>query len=267
MATSGNGIDWDGQMSSNCDVVGNASIYLKKGITGTPTPDVSAVGTVDGGASGHTFNGIPPFPDPYANLVTVPAETGTCDATNLVITKDTVLNPGTFCGGIRVNDNILATLNPGLYIVRGGGVRGGQFEGWGGVTIINTNGPGNNQAQYQPFTMGNNCKFHIQAPSSGTYKGIAVVVDPAAPESMSSSQYVNDFCGKGVNTPCSPTDVDVQGIAYLPKQAFHIDNSNAKFTIAGTLIAKYMTSHSGAEGCFYLDQSGNSPLKRLSLVE
>jgi hypothetical protein len=266
MATAGNGIDWSGKMTTNCDVVSNASINLKKGIDGNPPPDVSAVGTVSGGQSGHTFTGIPPFPDPYAALVTMPTDTA-CQYNNTVITKDTVLSPGVYCGGIRVNDNIRATLDSGTYLVRGGGIRGGQFEAWSGVTLINTNGPGNNPALYQPFTMGNNCSFHVRAPSSGPYKGIAVIVDPAAPESMNSSQYVNDFCGKGVNTPCSSTSVDVQGLAYLPKQAFNIGNSNAKFTIAGTLIAKYMTSHPGAEGCFYLDTSGNNPLLRLSLVE
>ncbi|HKY99438.1 MAG TPA: pilus assembly protein TadG-related protein [Gemmatimonadaceae bacterium] len=266
MATSGNGIDWDGRMTTNCDVVGNASIYLKKGIDGNPTPDVSAVGTVDGGGSGHTFSGIPPFPDPYANLVTMPTDTA-CQYNNVVVTKDTALTPGVYCGGIRVNDNIKATLDSGVYLVRGGGVRGGQFEAFNGVTIINTNGPGNNPATYAPFTMGNNCSFHVRAPSGGPYRGIAVVVDPAAPESMDATQYVNDFCGKGTNAPCISTTVDIQGIAYLPKQAFRIGNSNAKLTIAGTLIAKYMTSHSGGEGCFFLDQSGNSPLKRLSLVE
>ena len=266
MATTGDGIDWSGKMTTNCDVVGNASINLKKGIDGNPPPDVSAVGTVRGGSTGHSFNGVPPFPDPYASLVTVPAETS-CDFNNTVVTSDRTLTPGVYCGGIWVNDNIQVTLDSGTYIVRGGGVRGGQFEAFNGVTIINTNGMGNNLTAYRPFTMGNNCKFHLRAPAGGPYKGIAVIVPSDAPESATASDYVNDFCGKGVNTPCNPTDVDVQGLAYLPKQAFNIGNSNAKFTIAGTLIAKYMTSHPGAEGCFFLDTSGNSPLLRLSLVE
>jgi hypothetical protein len=264
LASEGLGINWDGRMTTNCGVVGNASIYLKKGIDGNPPPDVSAVGTVDA-RGGSTHSGVPPVPDPFSYL-TVPAETS-CDFTNTVVTTDQFLDPGVYCGGITVNDNILATLRPGLYIVRGGGIKGGQIEAWGGVTIINTNGVGNNQTAYKPFVFGNNCKFHIQAPSSGQYRGVAVIVDPAAPESATPNDYVNDLCGKGTNAPCIETTVDIEGLVYLPKESFRIGNSNAKLTINGTLVSKFMQSHSGAEGCFFLDTSGNSPLLRLSLVE
>ena len=267
MATVGLGIDWSGKMTTNCSVVGNASINLNKGIDGNPPPDVSAVGSVSGGTSGHSFSGVPPIPDPFGFVNgLIPAESS-CDFTNKVVNTNQTLTPGVYCGGITIGNNIQATLSKGLYIIRGGGITGGQIEGFDSVTIINTNGMGHDQTAYRPFVFGNNCKFHIKAPTAGAYAGIAVIIDPAAPESATSSDYVNDFCGKGVNTPCSPADVDVQGLIYMPLQTFKIGNSNAKFTQAGTLVSKFMISHPGAEGCFYLDTSGSSPLLKLSLVE
>jgi hypothetical protein len=261
-ATAGIGVNWDGKMETNCGVVSNASLDFKKGIT---APYVAAVGTINNGPGGKSFPGTPPVFDPFTYL-TVPAET-TCDFTNKVVASDALLDPGVYCGGITVNDNILATLKAGVYIIRGGGLKGGQIEATAGVTIINTNGPGNDLTKYKPITFGNNCKFHVFAPSSGTYKGIAVLTPTVVPAAASATDNVNDLCGKGTNTPCDGADPDIRGIVYMPNQAFRVSNSNGKLTVAGTLITKYMTSSSGATGCFFLDASGNSPLKTLSLVE
>lgn len=269
LASSGTGIDWSGRITTDCGIAANSSIDLKKGIDGSPPPDISAVGTIDTKTArpGHNFPGIPPVADPFSYL-TVPPE-GTCLFTNLHVTANQTLFPGEYCGGIKINDNVLVTLTPSTqpYIMRGGGLTGGQVEAWGGVTIINANGPGNDQSAFKPITFGNNCRFHIQAPASGPYKGVAVLQDPAGPVAATAADYVNDFCGKGVNTPCDPADVDIEGLVYLPTQSYYVGNSNGKLTIAGTLITKFMTSHSGAETCMYRDTSGNSAPKRLSLVE
>jgi hypothetical protein len=158
-------------------------------------------------------------------------------------------------------------MRAGTYIIRGGGINGGQIDGTAGVTIINTNGMGNNQATYRPFTFGNNCQFHVNAPTSGTYKGIAVIIPLAAPQSTSATDQVNDFCGKGTNTPCDQTDPDIRGVVYMPGQSLNLGNSNGKLTVSGTIISKYMTSASGATGCFFNDNTSSAALKKLSLVE
>jgi hypothetical protein len=262
LASSGTGIDWSGKMETNCGIVSNAAASFNKGVE---APYVAAVGGISGGPSNRSFPGSPPVFDPFAFLP-VPAETS-CDFTNKTVTSDQTLDPGVYCGGITVSKNITATLKAGTYIVRGGGITGGQIDGTAGVTIINTNGMGNNQATYKPFTFGNNCAFHVIAPSSGTYKGIAVLIPSVVPAAVDANDQVNDFCGKGSQTKCDPTDVDVNGVIYMPNQSFNVGNSNGKFSIAGTLISKYMESSNGANLCAFLDTSGNSQLKRLSLVE
>ena len=257
LATTGAGIDIPGDLTTNCGVVSNSSgdpaIYVKKGIE---APLVAAVGTVDGGPSGSTFTGIAPVPDPFASLQ-IPAET-TCDYTNLAVNSDSTLNPGEYCGGITIEKNIRATLNPGTYVLRGGGLTGGEIVGYG-VTIINANGPGNDVSAFRPITFGNSCLHLLTAPTSGPYKGIVIFVDPAGPSSGPNS--INTFCGMG-------GDPDILGIIYMPNQTFDLGNSNGKLTVTGLIIAKNITGQNGG-GKFWvnLDTSGNSAPKRLSLVE
>ncbi len=257
LATTGAGIDIPGDVTTNCGVVsnssGNPAIDVKKGIE---APLVAAVGSIDGGPSGSTFTGIAPVPDPFASLQ-IPAETG-CDYTNVVVASDVTLNPGEYCGGITIKNNITATLNPGTYVLRGGGLTGGEIVGYN-VTIINANGPGNDITAFRPITFGNSCRHLLTAPDSGPYKGIVIFVDPAGPSTGPNS--INSFCGTG-------GDPDILGIIYMPNQTFDLGNSNGKLTITGLLIAKNITGQNGG-GKFWvnLDTSGNSAPKRLSLVE
>lgn len=263
LASSGNSVDVVGDVTTNCGVVSNGSIYVKKGIDGDPTPTVAAVGTVSGGPTGNTFTGIPPVPDPYSYL-RVPAET-ICNFTTVNVTSNTTLNPGVYCGtsttpAIKVAKNKRATLNPGTYILRGGGLDAGEIEAVG-VTIINTNGPGNDISAFKPITFGNSCYLHLVAPTSGAFKGIAIFQDPAGPASANKDDIVNRVCGQGANP-------DIDGVLYFPTQSFSLDNSNGKLSVTGTLIAKFITGQNGGgKYTFNLDNTGNSAPKRLSLVQ
>jgi hypothetical protein len=263
LADAGLGIDIPGDMDTDCGVVSNASINVKKTLT---APYVGAVGSVSGGGD-NVETGIPPSPDPLAALP-IPAFDGTCEYTNLNVSSDVTLDPGDYCGGLTVGKNKRATLRPGTYVMRGGGITAGEIEAWNGVTIINTVSLDNDPAKFKPIVFGNSCHFHIQAPSTGTYKGIAVFQDPAAPSASSSSEQVNELCGKGTNSKCDANDPDIEGTVYLPTQTFDLGNSNGKLTIKGVLLAKFITGQNGGgKFCNFLGSFGNSAIKRLSLVE
>jgi len=255
----GNSIDIPGEVTTNCGVVANASIDVKKGIDGDPTPLVAAVGSVSGGPSGHTFTGVAPVPDPYSYL-TVPPET-TCDYTNFTVSGNVPpLSPGVYCGGITVGTNDYANLLPGTYILRGGGLSGGHITG-SEVTIINTNGMGNDISAFRPITFDNACTLALTAPLSGPYKGIVIFQDPAGPAAPAANT-VNEVCGKG------GSPYDIVGVVYFPTQTFNLGNSNGKLKLSGTLIAKYITGQNGGgKYTFNSDPSGNSSPKRNSLVE
>jgi len=80
---------------------------------------------------------------PVPSVPTSPDSGGTQAAPDLLhITSPTTLQPGTFWGGIAVNSDV--TLQPGIYVMAGGGLStagGGSLTG-AGVLIYNTDNPG-----------------------------------------------------------------------------------------------------------------------------
>ena len=258
LGNSGNNIDIPGDVTTNCGVVSNASIDVKKGIDGNPTPVVAAVGSVSGGPPGNSYGGIPPVPDPYSYL-TVPPET-ICNYTNFTVSGTVTLSPGVYCGGITIGKNDTGIFSKGTYILRGGGLTGGHVIGTE-VTIINTNGPGNNIAAFRPITFDNACTLSLTAPLSGPYKGIVIFQDPAGPAAPAANT-VNEVCGKGSNP------YDIVGVVYFPTQTFNLGNSNGKLSISGALVAKNITGQNGGgKYTFNTDPTGNSSPKRSSLIE
>jgi hypothetical protein len=259
LASSGDAIDMPGELyANNCAVGSNSGIDAKKIFART----ISAVGSVSGDRTGIVRTGVPPFADPFASL-TVPAETS-CDFTNKVVTGTKTLTPGVYCGGIDIR-GATAILDSGIYIIRGGGINGNannSHMSGEGVTLILTNGPGNDQSAYRPMVFSNSCYLGLTSPTSGPYKGIAIFVDPAAPQAPAANT-LNRVCGKG---PDDPADID--GVIYIPGQTFELANSNGKLTVAGAIVAKYIKTENGGGKIFLIsDVTGNSGIKRLSLVE
>ncbi len=256
LGNSGNAIDIPGTVdASNCGVASNSGIDVRSIVA----PYIAAGGTVAGGCGGTVHCNVPPFPDPF-DALTLPINADTiCTVTNLpTITKDTVLNPGVYCGtgasprGISVNNNITITMRPGTYFIRGGGLSGGEIKATGGVTIINAIGANSNTAVYRPITFGNSCLFSVTAPTTGAYKGIAVFTDRRAPTAT------NTVCGNG----------DIMGIIYMPTQTFELQNSNGKLTLTGTLVANSITAQNGGARFFMtLDATGAYSPQRISLVQ
>jgi hypothetical protein len=115
--------------------------------------------------------GVEPASDPLADLP--PVAFSGCDRVNFTQTStgaSTTLNPGVYCGGIKVSGGTV-TFNPGTYVLNGGGL---SFQGTG--TTINGNGVFfyNTSAGY---TVGNlaisgSPSVTLTAPTSGTYQGI-----------------------------------------------------------------------------------------------
>ena len=252
-------IDNGGELDNNCGVAINS--------TNPNALDTNSSGLFDTGGSpiavsgGWTGNKTPtPAPSTGTAQVSNPLASismpsvGACTSTGLLtITKDTTLNPGVYCGGIYI-DNKVATLNPGNYIIRGGGltVRGGYMYGTG-VTIINSIDPTAAYA-FSPIYFGNGCKTKLSAPTGGALAGILMFGDPAGPAGAT-------------NTFACASDVppELTGILYFPTQDFFFDGSNSGTELKGTIIAS--TVEISGKVIITLDTSGSTVLKRLSLVE
>jgi drug/metabolite transporter superfamily protein YnfA len=115
-------------------------------------------------------------PDPLAG-VTAPAVGSACDFTDWHNASST-LNPGVYCGGINISGGLQVTLNPGTYILLGGGLSISGNAGATGtnVTFYNT---GNATHAYKPIAISGNSQLSLAAPRSGPLAGVLIFQDRA----------------------------------------------------------------------------------------
>src|SRR5665213_409874 len=132
---------------------------------------------------------IPKAPDPFASLAAPAVGSCVTHPTQKVITTNTTLLPGTYCGGINIlGGNV--TFSPGVYVLNGGGfqmtnVFGGTVTGTG-VTIFNTGtGSGGCTTCYGAVTTYFTGGSSLTAPTSGTYTGILFFQSSSNPQTAS----------------------------------------------------------------------------------
>jgi hypothetical protein len=251
-------IEIGGEVDTNCGIAINSTNpnALDTNSSGLLSTDGSPI-AVSGGYTG----GKTPIPAPSTgstqvvdplSYVTMPA-VGACNHTGLLTkSKDTVLTPGVYCGGINI-DSKTTTLSAGTYIMAGGGFtvgKSGVVIGVG-VTIITTPDPAGVYS-FGGFDFSTGCKATLSAPTADPFKGILWYADPAGP-----TNYENIYA-------CSNGDPLV-GALYLPTQKLTFQGSNTTTEVDGAVIAKNID----VKGKLVInsDTSGNSATKRLSLVE
>lgn len=141
--------------------------------------------------------------DPFADL-DVPAH-APCQGPNPGATKyqnEVTLNPGVYCGGWELNSDAKINLNPGQYILVGGGLTahgGATIEGTG-VTIFNTAQAG---YAYDRIWFNGGSVAKLEGPKEGEYKGMVFFQDPDI-----ESNKANVFNGNA--------EWDIKGILYFP---------------------------------------------------
>ena len=150
-------------------------------VGGSARLDVSAVGVVGGitGAENITAsNGITtgrsPISDPYSK-VNFPSFSG-CTENNLTVKDNVTLNPGVYCGGIRVNAGASVSLNPGVYYMDQGDLWVNSNASISGtnVTIVFTSSTGKNFATAR---INGSASVSLTAPTSGPTAGIVLFGD------------------------------------------------------------------------------------------
>ena len=227
-------------------------------------------GNISAGTSYQS--GVPPAPDPLAYLQNQQPAVGACNAGSAGANYGAYqnfaggnLSPGVYCGGIGVDNNKVATLSPGLYIIAGGGLnlKHATFTGTG-VTFFITNGPGNNAAQFAPVDMAVNANVTLSACTTFDVvlcplPGVLFYQDPAA--GVAGQTYTN-FIG-------SSTGVAFNGTMYFPTQGIST-KSNSPVIINGGLVVKTFAISTGQEN-FVLNGlsggAGNFALKKATIVE
>ena len=174
---------------NGCSLYDNSDNATALTVGGSATLTADFVGVVGGVAStsGITAtNGIrtriSPVVDPYADVM-MPAY-GACDEHNYTARNTVTINPGVYCGGISVNANAVLTLNPGLYVIDGGGftVNGGATVTGSGVTLAFTS---SSQKDWPTVTINGNATVNLTPMTYGPTKGIVVYGDRNMPAGTS----------------------------------------------------------------------------------
>jgi len=246
---------------SQCSIAVNSTSATAATSTDQNLVSASAIGVV-GGVSGTTFSptpelGIPPVADPVAWMPT-PTVPNTCDHISLVVSTAMTLSPGTYCGGLKVL-NGQATLLPGLYILRGGGLEvksaGSTLTSTGtGVSFYNTSLPG--VASYGPILMQANVTVNISANTdpNSALPGVLFYSDPAAPNLL------NVFKAGSGST--------MNGTMYFPTQSVEF-SSGSTSVINGAFVAFRVDIKNNTNLTFtgYNGGSGYDALRRPAIVE
>jgi Flp pilus assembly protein TadG len=131
--------------AATINIVGN---YSGTGFTPTPITGASYVN------------------DPLADLA--PPTVEKCDFNKEVkVDSPMTLSPGTYCGGLTVTAQGVATVQPGVYIIKSGltVLGGGTLKGDGVMFYLT-------QSPYGPVNFAGTSIIQLTAPKSGTYSGI-----------------------------------------------------------------------------------------------
>jgi len=190
--------------SASTNIVGNPGVLVSGG--------AGIVGTLNVGVAAAT--------DPFLSMN--PPSVGSCTYSSaVVITTNTTLSPGTYCGGIITSGTETITLNPGLYIIKSGITESGSptFNGTGagGVTLyFNTGG----------ITGSGSGTFNLNAPTTGTYEGVAIYED----RSDTSAMALSGSTGNNIN-----------GAVYVPKATLTYSGYSGVSGVVTTIVAYDLT--------------------------
>jgi hypothetical protein len=123
---------------------------------------------------GKIRTGQRPVPDPLAFLPIPDSSAAVVRSSKPLVINSllpTVLNPGVYQGGIRIEGLSVVTMLPGVYIMEGGGF---QVEGAATVAAVEVMVYNTTSATYAegPITVKSIGKVAMAAPLSGTYQGL-----------------------------------------------------------------------------------------------
>jgi hypothetical protein len=247
-------------VDSNSPTAANASgggtaIASEFDITGTP--GISGNGTFIGPIVNQ-----PPTPDPLAYLPEPdPAKLGlTVQSTSQVHPSvagtTTVLFPGVYQGGIKVTGGASLYLNPGVYIMQGGGFAfSGAPNGTGvsqltaqGVMIVNQP-----VKSSDTISITGNGQVTISPMTTGLYQGISFW------QSRSSGNTVT-IAGNGSLT-------SMTGTFYAPRALMSVTGSGSNSVIGSQYISYTLTVNGGGSFSVQWDPNQVAPSRFVGLVE
>jgi hypothetical protein len=199
--------------TTGCGVYVNSSSPSALYLYGSPTltaKSINVVGetSISGGstASPTPTTGASPIADPFATLP-APSFSG-CDQTNYSIDRShtATLSQGVYCGGMSITGNATVTLNPGVYILNGGGLTISNSATVTGSHVMFYNTATSSET-IGPVSITGNPVVTLSAPNSGTYEGVVFYQDRTQTYAA-------------VNTIANSSTGIITGTYYFPTTAF-----------------------------------------------
>lgn len=256
-------VDGNVSISSYCGIQVNSSstdALDKNGAAGSVSVNNATIGVV-GNYSGGPFHPTPvihvaPANDPLAN-VPAPTPDANCITGQPV---GNVYNPGTYCGGISISGNNSYTFRPGLYTLRGGGLRvtGSATLSGNGVTFYLTGTP-SGYNDYRGVSAKGNSSLSFSAPtdsSNGGVPGILFFQDRSVPVGSDAS----DFGGSN--------GTGLIGSLYFPTTSITFEGTPSLVSTA-TIIVGWKLEFKGNSSLvdYTLLPGGRGPIQSAALVE
>ena len=215
--------------------------------------------------------GVAPFPDPLSSLATpspCDAVTG-CDSAKcannskpFVVSSDTTLSPGIYCGGIYVKQGTL-TLSGGRYILVGGGI-GTQdtnsFIVGSNVFIYNTYDKHNS---FSPIGFNANSSVQISAPDNDPpYSGILYFEDRGCCSTMRTDSFQGGSSSSFQGTIYAAPSL----VQFAGNPAVGVTNTpTAKYTVV--VARQFSVQGTSNMSNDFSNVVGGNPIKIVSLVE
>ena len=263
--------DSNSVMNATCGVVVNSNSSTAMSLNSSASVNAGAVAvtgdyetTSSASVTPKPDTGVTASADPLAYLNSTPPPYAGVTRTNYKLdTGSDNLLPGVYYGGIELNNNARVNLSPGVYILAGGGLRmtsNARIAGTG-VTFYNTQGPG---FPYQPIKIESNTRVQLSAPTTDPYAGILFWQDPKVGrlDPMTGNDAVNRFESSG--------NLVLEGALYFPDQILRLESNTSTLARYTIVVVRQLLLESSARLTVLADYSGlpgNSPIKRLSLVE
>jgi hypothetical protein len=203
--------------ASEIDIVGGAR--STGGSVLAPTPNTGAA----------------PTADPLANL---PNPTfGACNYTNVQLGGGVNnLQPGVYCGGIKISAQAVVNFAPGMYVLNGGGMQvtsANATVNGTGVTFFNTS----SGYAFSSVAIASGATINLTAPTAGTYRGVLLYQDRNITSSATTAfgggsneyyrgsiylpngnlQYVGGSSSQNLTVALIAKDLVIAGNAYMSK--------------------------------------------------
>jgi Flp pilus assembly protein TadG len=240
----------------NCNVAVDSTSSSGLVVSGGSTLTADSIGVAASSESQASSGVTPayvvnsaPVEDPLASVAepTVGACTSsTSTGHGYTSTGGDTISQGTYCGGITVSGGKTLNLNPGTYILLGGGlqVNGSSNLIGSGVTFFNTvwmsGDPSaddvGNANQYNPIVFSGGSSTDLTAPTSGTFSGILFFQDRNLPSSDLNQQ----------NTVSGGSSAVLQGDIYFSTTPLVFSGGSSSNPEDVTLVAYTLTFSGGS---------------------